>query len=82
MYEGQEYRLSDLADAVDASVEKERLTKELADLNKAIGGLEGRLSNPGYTDKAPEHLVNQTRAELEQKKQDRDSMQASLSKLG
>ena len=82
VFEGSEYRLSDLADAVDASVEKERLTKELADLEKSIKGLEGRLSNPGYTDKAPEHLVNQTRAELEQKKQDRDSMKASLDKLG
>ncbi|MBL4809529.1 MAG: class I tRNA ligase family protein, partial [Phycisphaerales bacterium] len=82
VFEGSEYRLSDLADAVDASVEKERLTKELADLEKSIKGLEGRLSNPGYTDKAPEHLVNQTRAELEQKIQDRDSMKASLDKLG
>ena len=82
VFEGSEYRLSDLADAVDASVEKERLTKELEDLNKSIAGLEGRLSNPGYTDKAPEHLVNQTRAELEQKIQDRDSMKASLDKLG
>ncbi len=82
VFEGTEYRVSDLADAVDASVEKERLTNELASLNKAISGLEGRLSNPGYVDKAPEHLVNQTRAELEQKKQDRDSVQASLDKLG
>tara|TARA_R110002073_G_scaffold104622_5_gene236731 strand:+ start:47676 stop:50927 length:3252 start_codon:yes stop_codon:yes gene_type:complete len=82
VFEGAEYRVSDLADAVDASVEKERLTKELEDLNKSIAGLEGRLSNPGYTDKAPEHLVNQTRAELEQKKQDRDSMQSMLDKLG
>lgn len=82
VFEGAEYRVSDLADAVDASVEKERLTKELEDLNKSIAGLEGRLSNPGYTDKAPEHLVNQTRAELEQKKQDRESMQSMLDKLG
>jgi valyl-tRNA synthetase len=82
VFEGTEYRVSDLADAVDASVEMERLTNELASLNKAISGLEGRLSNPGYVDKAPEHLVNQTRAELEQKKQDRDSVQAALSKLG
>ncbi|MBO6513696.1 MAG: valine--tRNA ligase [Phycisphaerales bacterium] len=82
VFEGQEYRVSDLADAVDASVEKDRLTSELASLSKAIGGLEGRLSNPGYVDKAPEHLVNQTRAELEQKKQDRDSIQSALDKLG
>lgn len=82
VFEGNEYRVSDLADAVDASVEKERLTKELEDLSKSIGGLKGRLSNPGYTDKAPEHLVNQTRAELEQKIKDHDSIKAALDKLG
>ncbi|MGJ8635341.1 MAG: valine--tRNA ligase [Phycisphaerales bacterium] len=82
VFEGNEYRVSDLADAVDASVEKERLTKELEDLAKSIGGLKGRLSNPGYTDKAPEHLVNQTRAELEQKIKDHDSIKAALDKLG
>ncbi len=82
VFEGNEYRVSDLADAVDASVEKERLTKELEDLAKSIGGLKGRLSNPGYVDKAPEHLVNQTRAELEQKIKDHDSIKAALDKLG
>jgi len=82
VFEGSEYRLSDLADAVDASVEKERLTKELADLEGAINGLQVRLSNPGYVDRAPEKLVNETRAQLEQKIQDRDSMKASLDKLG
>lgn len=82
VFEGNEFRVSDLADAVDASVEKDRLTKELEDLSKSIGGLKGRLSNPGYTDKAPEHLVNQTRAELEQKIKDHDSVKAALDKLG
>jgi valyl-tRNA synthetase len=38
-------------------------TKEKADLEKSIKALEGRLSNPGYTEKAPPHLVQQTRDE-------------------
>ncbi len=80
-FESAEHRLSNLADAVDASVERERLSKALADLDKAIGGLEGRLNNPGYVDKAPAHLVDQTRAELAQKQTDRDALRKALEDL-
>ncbi len=82
VFEGSEYKLSDLADAVDSGAQRERLEKELADLDKSISALEGRLNNPGYTQKAPAHLVDQTRAELTQKKVDRDSVRASLDSLG
>jgi valyl-tRNA synthetase len=78
---GNEHALSDLADAVDAGAEKDRLTKELADLQKSVKSLEGRLSNPGYVDKAPEHLVNQTRDQLTQAKADRDAVAAALERL-
>jgi valyl-tRNA synthetase len=82
VFEGSEYKLSDLADAVDSGAQRERLEKELADLDKSISALEGRLNNPGYTQKAPAHLVDQTRAELTQKQADRDSVRASLDSLG
>lgn len=82
VFEGSEYKLSDLADAVDSGAQRERLEKELADLDKSIAALEGRLNNPGYTQKAPAHLVDQTRAELTQKQADRDSVRASLDALG
>ena len=82
MFEGTEYRLSDLADAVDADAQRERLEKELAELDKSIGALEGRLANPGYTEKAPAHLVEQTREELAQKLRDRESVQTALDALG
>jgi valyl-tRNA synthetase len=81
-FEGAEYHLSDLADAVDASVERERLQKELDTLEKSIKGIEGRLSNPGYVDKAPEHLVQQTRDQLAQLVKDREATQAALGNLG
>ncbi|MEO1512825.1 MAG: hypothetical protein AAFU70_12190, partial [Planctomycetota bacterium] len=48
---------TEIADAADAGAEKERLAKELADLDKSIKNLEGRLNNPGYVDKAPEKLA-------------------------
>jgi valyl-tRNA synthetase len=81
-FEGAEYQLSNLADALDAGAEKERLEKELAAIEKSIKGIEGRLSNPGYTDKAPAHLVQQTRDQLAQLEKDRDATHSALGKLG
>ncbi|MEM1185092.1 MAG: valine--tRNA ligase [Planctomycetota bacterium] len=80
-FDSTEHRLSNLADAIDAGAEAERLQKELADLDKSIKSLEGRLSNPGYVDKAPEHLVNQTRDQLTKAKADRDQVAAALERL-
>ncbi|MCA9274780.1 MAG: valine--tRNA ligase [Phycisphaerales bacterium] len=81
-FEGSEYRLSNLADALDAGAERDRLEKELATLEKSIAGINGRLSNPGYVDKAPAHLVEQTRAQLAQLEKDHAATQAALEKLG
>lgn len=80
-FEGSEYRLSNLADALDAGAERERLEKELASLTKSIAGIKGRLSNPGYVDKAPAHLVQQTRDQLTQLEKDHAATKAALDKL-
>ena len=50
----------------DEGVEQARIEKLKAELEKKIAGFKGRLSNSSYTDKAPEHLVNETRKQLEQ----------------
>ncbi len=81
-FEGNEYQLSNLADALDAGAEKDRLEKELAGIEKSIASIKGRLSNPGYTDKAPAHLVEQTRDQLTQLEKDRDATRSALDKLG
>lgn len=81
-FEGDEYRLSNLADALDAGAERDRLEKELATLEKSIAGINGRLSNPGYVDKAPAHLVQQTRDQLAQLEKDHAATKAALEKLG
>jgi valyl-tRNA synthetase len=78
---GVELRLSNLTDTGDADADRERLQKELATLDKSIRALEGRLGNPGYVERAPESLVNQTRDELARKKADRDALAASLDRL-
>lgn len=80
-FEGLECHLSNLADAVDAGAERGRLEKQLADLDKSIAALEKRLSNPGYTDKAPAHLVQQTRDELDRTRADRAAAAATLERL-
>lgn len=82
MFEGEEYQLSNLADALDAGAERDRLEKELASIEKNMKGIQGRLSNPGYVDKAPEHLVQQTRDQLAQLEKDHAATKAALDKLG
>ena len=54
-----------IEDLVDAEAEKQRVNKRIAELEKQIAALEGRLNNPGYLAKAPPHLVEQTKNELE-----------------
>ena len=80
--DGVEHRLGDLADAVDASAERERLEKERADLEKSVRALEGRLNNPGYTDKAPPHLVQQTRDQHAKARGDLEAVMKALEGLG
>ncbi|MCL4222328.1 MAG: valine--tRNA ligase [Phycisphaerales bacterium] len=79
-FDQREYRLSNLAEAVDAGAERERLSRELDALDRSIFALEKRLQNPGYTEKAPAHLVQQTRDELSQKQRDREALMAAMEK--
>ena len=51
---------------VDKVAETARLSKEQEKLQKALDKLTAKLDKPGYTDKAPAHLVEKDRAELAQ----------------
>jgi len=64
---------ADLADA-----ERDRLQKRLTEVERSIAALNGRLSNKGYTDKAPAHLVQQTRDELARAEAERDLLARQL----
>ena len=70
-----------LHDLVDAQEEKQRLTKLIEAAQKQVGGLEGRLANPSYADKAPAHLVQQTRDQLTAKQAEVDSLKQQLASL-
>ena len=51
---------------VDKAAETARLQKEAEKLQKNIDKIEAKLAKPGYTDKAPAHLVEKDRTELAQ----------------
>ena len=55
--------VSGLADDLDTDALRARLLREIQELEKSLAALEKRLSNPGYTQKAPPHLVEETRAQ-------------------
>jgi len=80
-FDALEHHVSDLADAVDADAEHTRLSKLISELDKSIATLEGRLANPGYALKAPPHMVQQTKDQLEKAKLEREAASHALSKL-
>lgn len=53
----------------DEEAEKARIAKEKENLEKKISMLEGRLSNKKYVENAPEKLVADTKAQLEEAKE-------------
>lgn len=63
-----------LAGLIDKAAESARLNKEIEKLNKSLQSLNGRLKNPKFVEKAPEHLVNQV-------KQQAEEQQAALAQL-
>jgi valyl-tRNA synthetase len=61
--------------------EAARLAKQIADIEKSVMTLEGRLANPGYADRAPPAMVQQTRDELAKKKGELEAARAALAKV-
>jgi valyl-tRNA synthetase len=51
-----------LEGVIDFAAERTRLGKELEKIGKDIATIEGRLGNPGFVAKAPEDVLEETRA--------------------
>jgi len=81
-HEGEELWLTNVVDAVDAGAERERLSKLIAERERAIAGFEAKLGNPGYLAKAPPAVVEETRAKCAQAQSDLDAARSALSALG
>ncbi len=62
---GEMKLLIPLADLIDKEAELKRLEKELAKLQSEMERAEKKLSNPGFTDKAPEAVVQKEREKLD-----------------
>ena len=66
---------------VDKAAETARLNKEAEKLQKALDKLNAKLSKPGYTDKAPAHLVEKDKAELAELEEKMAKVKVGLAKL-
>ena len=66
---------------IDKAAETARLNKEQEKLQKALDKLTSKLEKPGYTDKAPAHLVEKDRAELAQLNDKMAKVMEQLAKL-
>ena len=66
---------------IDKAAETARLTKEAEKLQKALDKLNAKLSKPGYTEKAPAHLVEKDKADLAELEDKMTKVQNQLAKL-
>jgi valyl-tRNA synthetase len=86
-FEALALSIADLFDAAEAEggastgisdSERALLQKRKGDLEKEIATYEGRLSNPGYAQKAPPHMVQETKDKLAKAKDELATVAARL----
>jgi len=70
-----------LADIIDVSAEKDRLTKSLGKVEKELGGLMGRLNNPKFRENATPEVVEETEAKAATKSEEKQRLAAALARL-
>jgi valyl-tRNA synthetase len=70
-----------LAGVIDIAEEKARLARSLEKLDKDLGGLRNRLSNPKFVDSAPEDVVAETREKLAIGEDEANRLNAALQRL-
>ena len=78
---GEMQILIPLAGLIDKDAEIARLTKEIEKLQKNLGGLEGRLNNPAFADKAPPAVLEQTRKQAEEQRAALGQLVGQLEKI-
>jgi len=67
--------------AVDIEVERQRLTKQLADIEKQLAGTDAKLANESFVAKAAPIAVQRERDRQQQLREQRDKVRALLSAL-
>ena len=71
-----------LADLIDTDKEKERLNRELAKKQEEARSLAGRLDNHSFRERAPEEVVQQTRARHDELIAEIGKLRATLQAIG
>ena len=66
---------------IDKAAETARLSKEAEKLQKALDKFNAKLSKPGYTEKAPAHLVEKDKADLAELTDKMGKVEGQLAKL-
>ena len=70
-----------VAEVIDLDAEKARLDKALDKLEKEMGGLMKKLSNEKFVANAPEEVVDEARARLDDLQSDTDTLKAAQARL-
>ena len=71
-----------LAGLIDLAKERERVNKEIGRKESEAKGLEARLVNPSFVDRAPREVVEQTRARHHELMAEISKLQETLRALG
>ena len=71
-----------MADMVDLSAERARLTSEIEKNGKEIARVQAKLSNAGFVEKAPAAVVEAERAKLAKYLATDEALRAAMDKLG
>ena len=71
----------DLRDHLDIEAECGKIDKKIAKLEKQLKPLEGRLSNPKFTEKAPEDVVAKVQSEVDELKRQLETLVQSKADL-
>jgi valyl-tRNA synthetase len=71
-----------LAGLIDVEAEKTRLGKDITRSEKEIGGLEKRLANPQFLERAPEDVIAELKTRLGDEQTRRQRLIDALAQLG
>jgi valyl-tRNA synthetase len=66
---------------IDVTAEREKLTKEIAKLEKIIANADRQLNNPGFLAKAPQHIVDGLKKQRDDAQQLLDKLRRDLDSL-
>ena len=70
-----------LGGLVDLNQERERMEKREAEIQKLISGINGKLSNENFVNRAPDHVVNHERSKLDSLTEELEKVTTNLETL-